>query len=312
MKVLLAIDGSDASMSAVAATAALPIPARSTVEIVSVIPHSFAPEGAVWPNVVRVDPPNDRDRIYDDVSQRLMQIGDRVRNNDRTVEVRVLDGRPATEIVVEAERSGADLIVMGARGLSSVQRLLLGSVSSEVVDHAPCPVLIARHPTVDRVLLATDGSPSATEATRFVAQSGLFEGSQIRIISIGNPGLPWWVGVTPVDGMTSIDIYADEAEASERHARHVSEEAAERLGELHVTGTSAVRDGDVVSAILQDAKGWNADLIVVGARNLGTMHRWLVGSVSRSVLHMADASVLIVRPGVGPVGEREEEWAVPA
>jgi hypothetical protein len=103
MKVLLAIDGSDASMSAVAATAALPIPAGSTVEIVSVIPHSFAPEGAVWPNVVRVDPPNDRDRIYDDVSQRLMQIADRVRNNDRTVEVRVLDGRAATEIVAEAE-----------------------------------------------------------------------------------------------------------------------------------------------------------------------------------------------------------------
>ena len=79
-----------------------------------------------------------------------------------------------------------------------------------------------------------------------------------------------------------------------------------------MTGSTAVRDGDVVSAILQDAKGWNADLIVIGARNMGTMHRWLVGSVSRSVLHLADASVLIVRPGVGPVGERAEEWAVPA
>ncbi|HET9085543.1 MAG TPA: universal stress protein [Candidatus Limnocylindrales bacterium] len=312
MKVLLAIDGSDASMSAVAAAAALPIPSGSTVEIVSVIPHSFAPEGAVWPNVVRIDPPNDKDRIYDDVSRRLLEIADRIRGDDRSVEVRVLDGRPATEIVAEAERFEADLVVMGARGLSSVRRLLLGSVSSEVVDHAPCPVLIARHAKVDRVLLATDGSPSANEATTFVAASGLFGASQIRIISIGNPGLPWWVGVTPADGMTSIDIYTDEAEASERHARHVTEEAAERLGELHVTGSSAVRDGDVVSAILHDAKGWGADLIVLGARNMGTMHRWLVGSVSRSVLHMADASVLIVRPGVAPVGERTEEWAVPA
>jgi nucleotide-binding universal stress UspA family protein len=42
---------------------------------------------------------------------------------------------------------------MGARGLSAVRRLLLGSVSSEVVDHAPCPVLVARHAAVDRVLL---------------------------------------------------------------------------------------------------------------------------------------------------------------
>jgi nucleotide-binding universal stress UspA family protein len=312
MKVLLAIDGSDASMSAVAATAALPLPPGSTVEVVSVIPDSFAPEGAVWPNVVRIDPPTDHDRIYDDVSRRLLDIADRLRGEDRTVEVRVLEGRPATQIVAEAERFSADLIVMGARGLSAVRRLLLGSVSSEVVDHAPCPVLVARHAKVDRVLLATDGSPSAGDATEFIADSGLFAGSQIRIISVGNPGMPWWVGVTPVDGMTSIDIYADEAEASERHARHVSDEAAERLGELHVSGTNAIRDGDVVSAILRDAKGWNADLIVMGARNMGTMHRWLVGSVSRSVLHLADASVLIVRTEVAPLGEHAEEWAVPA
>jgi len=312
MKVLLAIDGSDASMSAVALAAALPLPPGSALEVVSVIPDSFAPEGAVWPNVVRIDPPTDRTRINDDVSRRLLEVAERLRAADRTVEVRVLDGRPATEIVAEAERFEADLIVMGARGLSAVRRLLLGSVSSEVVDHAPCPVLIARHAKVERVLLATDGSPSATDATSFVAESGLFKASQIRIISIGNPGMPWWVGVTPIDGVTSIDIYTDEAEASERHARHVSEEAAERLGELHVSGTTAIRDGDVVSAILDEAKGWNADLIVVGARNMGTMHRWLVGSISRSVLHLADASVLIVRPHVAPVAEQEAEWTVPA
>ena len=144
MKVLLAIDGSDASMSAVAMAAALPLPPGSALEVVSVIPDSFAPEGAVWPNVVRIDPPTDRTRIYDDVSRRLLDVAERLRAADRAVEVRVLDGRPATEIVAEAERFEADLIVMGARGLSTVRRLLLGSVSSEVVDHAPCPVLIAR------------------------------------------------------------------------------------------------------------------------------------------------------------------------
>ena len=79
MKILLAIDGSDASMSAVAATAALPLPSDAVVEIVSVVPYSFAPEGSVWPNVIRIDPPTDRDRVLDDVAIRLMTVADRVK-----------------------------------------------------------------------------------------------------------------------------------------------------------------------------------------------------------------------------------------
>jgi nucleotide-binding universal stress UspA family protein len=152
MKVLLAIDGSDASMSAVAATAALAMPPGTSIEVVSVVPDSFAPEGSPWPNVIRVDPPTDRDRILDDVEMRLMSIADRVRVGDRIVHVNVLRGRPATEIVLEAERWAADLIVMGARGLTATRRRRIGSVSSEVVDHAPCPVLVARREAVARVL----------------------------------------------------------------------------------------------------------------------------------------------------------------
>ena len=85
-----------------------------------------------------------------------------------------------------------------------------------------------------RVLLATDGSTSASDAVGFVADSGLFRESQIRVLSIGDPGMPWWVGVTPVDGATSIDLYAEEAQAMEHRAREVANEAAERLGDLHI------------------------------------------------------------------------------
>jgi nucleotide-binding universal stress UspA family protein len=53
-------------------------------------------------------------------------------------------GSPADVIVQEAEESGADLIVVGTRGLNAAKRLLLGSVSINVVQHAPCDVLVAR------------------------------------------------------------------------------------------------------------------------------------------------------------------------
>ena len=53
-------------------------------------------------------------------------------------------GSPADVLVQEAEATGADLIVVGTRGLNAAQRLLLGSVSTNVVHHAPCDVLVVR------------------------------------------------------------------------------------------------------------------------------------------------------------------------
>jgi len=53
-------------------------------------------------------------------------------------------GKPSFEIVRFAREEGIDLIVMGSRGLSGIKELLVGSVSSQVVDHAPCSVTIVR------------------------------------------------------------------------------------------------------------------------------------------------------------------------
>jgi nucleotide-binding universal stress UspA family protein len=53
-------------------------------------------------------------------------------------------GNPADVIVEEAEESGADLIVVGTRGLNAAKRLVMGSVSTNVVHHAPCDVLVVR------------------------------------------------------------------------------------------------------------------------------------------------------------------------
>ena len=53
-------------------------------------------------------------------------------------------GDAAAMIIEEAEKEGTDMIVMGTRGLNGAQRWLLGSVSSRVVQHAPCNVLVVR------------------------------------------------------------------------------------------------------------------------------------------------------------------------
>ena len=74
-------------------------------------------------------------RVLEQARQRLNIEGDRV---ELVEEV----GRTADRILATAEAKGADLIVMGRRGLHGLSRFLVGSVSKAVLDHSPIPVLI--------------------------------------------------------------------------------------------------------------------------------------------------------------------------
>lgn len=60
----------------------------------------------------------------------------------------IWEGEPGESIVAAAEAEGADIIVMGTRGLGKVGRLILGSVSDAVIRHAHCPVVVV-HPQPD-------------------------------------------------------------------------------------------------------------------------------------------------------------------
>jgi nucleotide-binding universal stress UspA family protein len=60
------------------------------------------------------------------------------------IETRIVEGQ-AARVLLDASK-GADLLVVGSRGLGGFRELLLGSVSQQCADHAGCPVVIVRHP----------------------------------------------------------------------------------------------------------------------------------------------------------------------
>src|SRR5687767_13898973 len=162
MKILLAVDGSEPSLTAVSLVTSLSLPADSAIELMTVIadePLTYGP----WPASAAIRTPA-LDRTVSDLRARLDDIAAGLTTGTRTICTIVRHGRPASEIVMEADRFGADLIVVGARGHGTVERLLIGSVSSEVVDHADCPVLVVRTPQFARVLVATDGSADGDAA----------------------------------------------------------------------------------------------------------------------------------------------------
>jgi nucleotide-binding universal stress UspA family protein len=116
------------------------------VRVISTVapPANLTPEP--WPGsqeyfaeVIRIEH-EQADSIIEKAVSRLGSAKDK----PWTVTATVLDGSPKRIIVEEAERWGADLIVVGSHGYGSWNRFLLGSVSQAVSLHAPCSVEIVR------------------------------------------------------------------------------------------------------------------------------------------------------------------------
>ena len=295
MKVLLAIDGSEPSITAVSVAKGLTLPPGSTIELLTVIADDRWTYGP-WPIPAMALGPRDLERAQGEVLARLDGIATDLAADGRMIRTMVRQGRVASEIVREADRFGADLILLGARGHGAVDRILVGSVSSEVVDLADCPVLVVRTPSLARILVATDGSADGARAAHFLVPTGIFGTAAIKVLSVVDAGMPWWTGMSPIDGMVAADAYSNVVDAAELHAKQVARSTAETIGVDHVEAEAAPRGGDVGSTIVEKATAWHADVVAVGTRGHGAVHRALVGSTSRQVLHQAPMSVLIVRP----------------
>jgi nucleotide-binding universal stress UspA family protein len=152
MKILLAIDGSVYSHAAVEEIAKRPWPAESEVKVISVAETpiiGIEPWGAgvavpAYFEELQRTAREAAKAVIESALVRLKTAEDKTLN----VNSEIIQGSPRQVIVEEAERWGADLIVMGSRGLGAWNRLLLGSVSSSVVHHAKCSVeIVRRHAT---------------------------------------------------------------------------------------------------------------------------------------------------------------------
>ena len=143
MKILIAVDGSESSDVAVEEVPKRPWPAGSVARIISV--------AETLPLEALSLPPRYREEIERAARRRAETIVERAIARLRDSDVRILPtsstvliDSPKDAIVEEAERCGADLIVVGSHGYRGPERALLGSVSQAVATQAKCSVEIAR------------------------------------------------------------------------------------------------------------------------------------------------------------------------
>lgn len=124
--VLVAFDGSMNSQRALSRAATLAKANGATLKVVVVMP----------PSPYEEDVKRGNDLLESAVSM--------AKNTLRDVEGVLRDGQPADEVLKLAEEESADVVVVGRRGISGIERFLLGGVSSAVVNHSKCDVLVVK------------------------------------------------------------------------------------------------------------------------------------------------------------------------
>ncbi len=177
------------------------------------------------------------------------------------------------------------LLVVGSQGLDALDRFMLGSVSMNLVHHATCPVLVIKGEALPlrRIILATDGSDGSAKALAFVLSK--FQPDR----STGNGGLvPIHVSVIHV---MPIVKYPGLKEAGHR----LVEQNVRKLVKEGFTAEPLCQLGKPAQEIMKVASKQHADLIVMGAKGLGAIARFLLGSVSTRVVQHANCAVLVVR-----------------
>jgi nucleotide-binding universal stress UspA family protein len=187
------------------------------------------------------------------------------------IEQRVQIGGAAEVIAAAAEDAGADLVVVGSRGLGSVGALLLGSVSRSLATRGPCPALIvpASAPALGDgpIVCAVDDSEGARAALSAAAD---------------------------VAGRLDVQLLVVTVAANDGPSPAAVERLVGDVG-LGTTTKTIVMHGEPAAAIVEAAGSHGAGMIVIGSRGRGALAASVLGSVSSSVAGRSDRPVLVVR-----------------
>ncbi|MEV5753895.1 universal stress protein [Actinoallomurus sp. NPDC052308] len=192
------------------------------------------------------------------------------------------------------ESAGGSLLVLGQRGTGAFSRLLLGSVSRQAAEHAPCPVLIVPtdtdpRPRLPEIVVGIDGSQASVDAVGFALEEAAERGLSLR-------GIHAW----------DRPDYPAEMRPACYNTLTIEEEGARVLSESLAGWAAKYPDVPVIqqvieggpAAVLTEASR-TAELLVVGARGRGGFPGLRLGSVSHAVLHHAEGPVAVVRRSGG-------------
>jgi nucleotide-binding universal stress UspA family protein len=294
MKILVAIDHSEASEAVIKEIAARPWPPNSRVEVLNVLEYAH-----LWTVSQTYE------EAWQDSTALIERAVEELRGRGVEANPLMLPGDARTVILDRAKETQADLVFVGSNGASGLAKFFLGRVAASVVSHAPCSVETVRThrnetegklPGVHRILLATDGSEFSERAARSIAERPWLAGTEIEVLSVVELHLGATQALFEPPFVENDQLELQRAQSMKRAEEAVAS-AVEILSKAFPKveeSISVLLDGPK-TVIINEAERWDADLIVLGSHGHRGIERFLLGSVSEGVALHAKCSVEVIR-----------------
>lgn len=302
LEILLAVDGSAHSDAAVRLLTGIPWADGASVCVLAVVPERWSLTGMSpeAQSVVEATLANMHHAYRIAAEALTARTAEKLRAHNLSAITDVRVGHPDEVILQCAREWAADLIAIGAKGLSAPDEFHLGSTTHRLLEGAACSVLIARpsqRPQLVSVLLAADGSPEMWRAAELLCALGLPRWADVAVVSVAE--------VMVALRADEPRMVADVPEAVRRSLLAAAEaRAADVIQHLHGCGAkvqAVIRSGHPAAEILAVAQERDADLLVVGARGQPRTSAIRLGGVAQRVVKYAPCSVLVVR---GPAADQ--------
>lgn len=222
-------------------------------------------------------------------------------------------GPPAEVLMGQTEAHAADLIVVGSVGMSGARRFMLGSVPNKVSHHAPTDVLIVKTDPprasggYNKVLVGTDGSPTAMHAVDMATELGAKLDATTTIVCVyeppseqeleqlradpDDPVAQWNVG-KDVRGVPSEFKWRI---AGAAQAEDILDRSAERAVKAGLDVDVRALEGNPAEELINLGEREGYDVIAVGSVGMSGAKRFMLGNVPHRISHHASTDVLILR-----------------
>lgn len=284
MRILFCTDGSRISFNALNNFAKWS--KGAIVDVICVIDWSFLPdEVSIQEDGFATSCANVADSILDfaekEISKSNLILGDKIKRCGESVD----------SIIEQSERESYDLIVVGSHGKRGLRKWL-GSVSREVLNESVTSTYISKHQnTAKRILFATDGTDNSMKAvTQAIKYINLNDKKIYICIVLENPNLLFLEGTLDANWFLEIEHQQN------IHAEKILKNVKTKLEEYNLpVEKSVILSGMPAEKINDFATKEEIDLIVTGTRHKEKSARYFQSSVSKRVLDITSADVMIVK-----------------